>query len=247
MKFKDKVAIVSGGSRGIGRAIALELASEGASVAFNYLKSQDRALELKKEIESKGGKALVFKADVKDLDAMKNMVAETMEHFGRLDIVINNAGILRDKALMLMEAEDWEEVISTNLSGSFNLIKAAIVTFMKQKEGIIINITSVAGLRGMPRQVNYSASKAGLVGLTKSLAKEVASYNIRVNAIAPGYIDTDMVGGLKEDYKDELIKRIPLNRFGSPEEVAKVVTFLASDQSRYITGQVISIDGGLAI
>ncbi|MBL7070602.1 MAG: 3-oxoacyl-[acyl-carrier-protein] reductase [Candidatus Omnitrophica bacterium] len=245
--LKDKVAIISGGSRGIGRAVALELANEGADIAFNYLKSEDRALEVKKEIESKGRKALIFKSDVKNLAQMKNMVNETKEKFGRLDIIVNNAGILRDKALMLMGVEDWEDVISTNLSGAFNLIKAAIVTLMKEKQGNIINITSVAGIKGMPRQVNYSASKAGLVGMTKALAKEVASYNIRVNAIAPGYIDTDMVGGLKENHKTELMKRIPLNRFGTPDEVAKVVTFLASERSKYITGQVISIDGGLAI
>lgn len=247
MLLKDKVAIISGGSRGIGRAVALELANEGADIAFNYLKSEDRALEVKKEIESKGRKALIFKSDVKNLAQMKNMVNETKEKFGRLDIIVNNAGILRDKALMLMGVEDWEDVISTNLSGAFNLIKAAIVTLMKEKQGNIINITSVAGIKGMPRQVNYSASKAGLVGMTKALAKEVASYNIRVNAIAPGYIDTDMVGGLKENHKTELMKRIPLNRFGTPDEVAKVVTFLASERSKYITGQVISIDGGLAI
>lgn len=247
MLLKGKTAIITGGSRGIGRAIALELADEGADIAFNYLKSEDKALEVKKEIESRGRKVLVFKADVKDYAAVKRMVDETEERFGRLDIIINNAGILKDKALMLMEIADWEEVISTNLSGAFNLIKASIVKFMKKREGNIINITSIAGLKGTPRQVNYSASKAGLVGLTKSLAKEVASYNIRVNAIAPGYIDTDMVKGLKEDYKKELLKNIPMNRFGMPEEVAKVAAFLASDKSRYITGQVISIDGGLGI
>lgn len=247
MLLKDKVAIVSGGSRGIGRAIVLELANEGADIAFNYLKSEDLAKEVKREIESKGRRALIFQSDVKDLEAMKKMVTETKEQFGRLDIVVNNAGILRDKALMFMEEEDWEEVISTNLSGAFNLIRAAIVTFMKEKQGNIINITSVAGLKGTPRQVNYSASKAGLVGLTKALAKEVASFNIRVNAIAPGYIETDMLNDLREDYKEELLKRIPLNRFGTAEEVAKVVTFLASDKSKYITGQVISIDGGLAM
>ena len=247
MLLKDKVAIVSGGSRGIGRAIVLELANEGANVAFNYLKSKDLAEEVKKEVESKGRKVLVFQSDVKDLEAMKRMVEETKKHLGGLDIVVNNAGILKDKALMLMEEVDWEEVISTNLSGAFNLVKAAIVTFMKEKKGNIINITSVTGMKGAPRQVNYSASKAGLIGLTKSLAKEVAPYNIRVNAIAPGFIETDMLGGLKEDYKEKLLKRIPLSRFGASEEVAKVATFLASDESSYITGQVIPADGGLAI
>lgn len=245
--LQDKVAVVTGGSRGIGRAIVLELASCGADVAFNYLKSKEAAEEVKKEVESKGRKVLVFQSDVRDFEAMKKMVEEVKEKLGRLDIVVNNAGILKDKALMLMEEQDWEEVISTNLSGVFNLVRAAIVTFMKQKSGNIINITSVAGISGTPRQVNYSASKAGIMGLTKSLAKEVGQYGIRVNAIAPGYIDTDMLAGLKDDYKEGLLKRIPLNRFGKSEEVAKIVVFLLSNDARYITGQTILIDGGLAI
>ena len=247
MLLKGKVAIVSGGSRGIGRAIALELASEGVDVAINYLKSGEKALEVKKEIESKGRKALVFKSDIKDFEATKKMVEETREKLGRLDIIVNNAGILKDKALMLMQPEDWQDVISTNLSGAFNLVKAAIVGFMKEKSGNIINITSVTGLKGAPRQVNYAASKAGLIGLTKALAKEVAPYNIRVNAIAPGYIDTDMVSGFKEDYRRELTSKIPMGRFGVSREVAKVATFLASDNACYITGQIIPVDGGLAI
>ncbi len=247
MLLKDKVAIVTGGSRGIGRAIVSEFASQGANVAFTFLKSEDKALELKKEIEGKGGKVLVFRNDIKDYGATRIMVEGVKSQFGRLDIIVNNAGILRDKALILMEEVDWEDVLSTNLSGAFNLIKAAIVTFMKQRSGNIINVTSVAGIKGMARQVNYSASKAGMIGLTKSLAKEVGSYNIRVNAIAPGYIDTDMIKDFKEEYKKDLLKRVPLNRFGKAEEVAKVATFLASDESQYITGQVITIDGGLAM
>jgi 3-oxoacyl-[acyl-carrier protein] reductase len=245
--LKDKVAIVTGGSRGIGRAIVSEFARHGVRVAFNFLKSEDKALELKKEIEASGGKALIFKSDVKDYDGTRVMVEGVKSHFGRLDIIVNNAGILRDKALILMEEADWEDVLATNLSGAFNLIKAAIVTFMKQRSGNIINITSVAGIKGMPRQVNYSASKAGMIGLTKALAKEVGSYNVRVNAIAPGYIDTDMVKDFKEEYKEELLKRIPLGRFGKAEEVAKMAAFLASDESQYITGQVVTIDGGLAM
>lgn len=247
MLLQNKVAVITGGSRGIGRAIVLELASQGADIAFNYLKSKELAEEVKKEVELRGRRALVFQSDVKDFDAMKNMIDETKEKLGGLDIVVNNAGILKDKALMLMEKQDWEEVIATNLSGAFNLVRAAIITFMKQKSGNIINITSVAGIKGTPRQVNYAASKAGVIGLTKSLAKEVGPYNIRVNAIAPGYIDTDMVKDLKDDHKNELIKKIPLNRFGRSEEVAKIITFLASDNARYITGQVIMVDGGLAI
>ncbi|OGW76110.1 MAG: 3-oxoacyl-[acyl-carrier-protein] reductase [Omnitrophica bacterium RBG_13_46_9] len=245
--LKNKVAIVTGGSRGIGKAIVEEFARQGAKVAFNYVKSEESALELKKKVETEGGEILAYKQDVKDYDAIKVMVEGVKSHFGRLDIIVNNAGILRDKALMLMEEQDWEEVITTNLSGAFNLVRAAIVTFMKQKSGNIINITSVAGIKGMPRQVNYSASKAGIIGLTKALAREVGPYNVRVNAIAPGYIDTDMVKDIKEDYKTELLKRIPLNRFGRSDEVAKVATFLASDEAKYITGQVLTIDGGLAM
>ena len=247
MSLSGKVAIVTGGSRGIGRAIVMDLAAKGTDVAFNYLKSKDASEQVKKEVEAIGRRALVFQSDVKSLESMKKIIEEVKNKFGRLDIIVNNAGIIKDKALMLMEEQDWEDVISTNLSGAFNLVRAAIVTLMKQKGGNIINITSVAGVTGTPRQVNYSASKAGLIGLTKSLAKEVGPYNIRVNAIAPGYIDTDMLGGLKEDSKNDMVQRIPLNRFGSSEEVAKVASFLVSDDARYITGQVILVDGGLAI
>ena len=247
MFLKEKVAIVTGGSRGIGEAIVREFVGQGVNVAFNFLKSENKALQLKKEIEEKGGKALAFRQDVKDYGAIKVMVEGVKSHFGRLDIIVNNAGILRDKALMLMEEQDWEEVIATNLSGAFNLIRAAIVTFMKQKSGNIINITSVSGIKGMPRQVNYSASKAGIIGLTKALAREVGPYNVRVNAIAPGYIDTDMIAGLKDSFKEELLKQIPLSRFGKAAEVGKVAAFLASNESKYITGQVITIDGGLAM
>ena len=247
MLLSGKVAIVTGGSRGIGRAIVKEFVREGANVAFNFLKSEAQAIELKNEVEAEGGKVLIFKQDVKYYNAIKVMVEGVKSHFGRLDIIVNNAAILRDKALMLMEEQDWEDVIATNLTGAFNLVRAAIVTFMKQRSGNIINVTSVAGLKGMPRQVNYSASKAGMIGLTKSLAKEVGPYNIRVNAIAPGYIDTDMVQSLKDEYKVELLKRIPLNRFGTAEEVGKLAVFLVSDESQYITGHVIAIDGGLAM
>ena len=247
MTLKDKVAIVTGGSRGIGKAIVEEFAREGANVAFNFLKSEDKALELKKKIKGMGREVLTFRQDVKNYEAIKVMVEGVKVHFGRLDIIVNNAGILRDKALMLMEEQDWEDVIATNLSGAFNLVRAAIVTFMKQKSGNIINLTSVAGIKGMPRQVNYSASKAGIIGLTKALAREVGPYNVRVNAIAPGFIDTDMVSGLKDEYKQEILNRIPLKRFGKAEEVAKIATFLASSRSKYITGQVVTIDGGLAM
>jgi len=247
MLLSGKVAIVTGGSRGIGKAVVKAFANEGAKVAFNFLTSEDKALALKKEIEDAGGEALVFRQDVKDYNAIRVMVEGVKNHFGRLDIIVNNAGILRDKAMMLMEESDWEDVIATNLTGAFNLIRASIVTFMKQKSGNIINLTSVAGLKGMPRQVNYSASKAGIIGLTKSLAREVGAYNIRVNAIAPGYIDTDMVKGLREEMKSEIVKKIPLGRVGLADEVANAAVFLASEQSRYITGQTITVDGGMAM
>lgn len=247
MSLSDKVVIVTGGSRGIGAAIVREFSSQGASVVYNYLRSEDEAQKLKDEIEEAGGNVMVFKSDVKDFTAMKKMVEEVKTKFGKLDVVVNNAGILRDKALMLMEEEDWGEVISTNLTGTFNLTRAAIVTFLKQKSGNIINITSVSGIKGMPRQVNYSASKAGVIGFTKALAKEVGPYNVRVNAIAPGYTDTDMTKGLREDQREEILKRIPLGRFGYAEEVAKIAVFLASDNSQYITGEIFTVDGGLAM
>lgn len=247
MILSGKVVIVTGGTRGIGKAIVKEFAKQGADVAFNYIRNEQSAIALKEEIEKEGRRALIFKSDVNNYDDMKLMVEDVKNKFGRLDVIVNNAGILRDKALMLMGKNDWDEVISTNLSGTFNLTRAAIVTFLKQKSGIIVNISSVAGLIGMPRQVNYSASKAGIIGFTKALAKEVGPYNIRVNAIAPGFTNTDMLQDLKEEYKDEVLKRIPLGRFGEAEEVAKVALFLASENSQYITGEVIVIDGGIAM
>jgi len=247
MLLQNRVAIITGGSRGIGKAIVKAFAEEGACIAFNYLKSKDAAKELKKEVEKAGGKALIFKNDVRDFDVMRKMVEDVKEKFGRLDIVVNNAGILRDKALMLMSEEDWSDVIDTNLTGTFNLTRAAIITFMKQKTGNIINLTSVAGITGTARQVNYSASKAGIIGLTKALAKEVGGFGVRVNAIAPGYTDTEMYHGLKEEFKKTMMEFIPLGRVGKVEEIAKCAVFLASERSKYITGQVISIDGGLAM
>ncbi len=245
MILKDKVAIVTGASRGIGRAIALELARQGASVCFTYLKNEDLASELVKEIEAKGVKALAIKADIKDFNSAKELIKKTIDNFGQLDILINNAGIIRDKALMMMSEEDWHEVIDTNLTGVFNVSRAAIVTFLKQKKGDIINISSVSGLIGLPRQTNYSASKAGVIGFTKALAKETGPFGVRVNAIAAGFIDTDMTKDLKPELKEGMLKIIPLGRFGKVDEVAKVVTFLLTNS--YITGQTITIDGGLGI
>jgi 3-oxoacyl-[acyl-carrier protein] reductase len=243
--LKDKVAIVTGGTRGIGRAIVFDLIQNGAKVVFTYLKSDESAGIILDEIKELKGDAEAIKADVRLFDEAKRTAKETIDKFGKIDILVNNAGITKDKGIWMMEPSEWMDVINTNLTGYFNMAKACIITMMKQKSGVIINISSVAGVIGMPRQVNYSSAKAGEIGLTKSLAKEVATYNIKVNAVAPGFIDTDMTKDIKK--KDEFMKMIPCGRFGKPEEVAKVVTFLASDRSAYITGQVIKVDGGFAI
>lgn len=244
MLLKDDVAIVTGGVRGIGMAIVFELVQNGAKVLFTYLKSDESAGIMLDEIKELKGEAEAIKADVRIYDEAKKTVDETMNKFGKIDILVNNAGIIKDKALLMMEPSEWVEVINTNLTGYFNMAKACIVTMLKQKRGVIINISSVSGIIGMPRQINYCAAKAGEIGLTKSLAREVASYGIRVNAIAPGFVNTNMTKDLK---KDDLLKLIPFGRFGEPDEIAKVVTFLASNNSNYITGQVIKIDGGYAI
>jgi len=247
MLFKDKVAIVTGGSRGIGRALVLMLAQEGADVAFTYAKSIQDAESLDSEIKKMGRQALALQMDVADFDKAKELVEKVKEGLGRLDILVNNAGIIRDKALMMMTKEDWREVIDTNLNGTFNVTRNAIVTFLKQKSGSIVNITSVSGVAGMSRQTNYAASKAGIIGFTKSLAKEVAPYNIRVNAVAPGFIETDMISGLKDEFKEGLKKKIPLSRLGRVEDVAAAVKFLLSGAANFITGQTIIVDGGLFI
>lgn len=247
MSLKNKVAIISGASRGIGRAIALELGREGAHIAFNYLKSKSEAQALEEELKALGVKVKASCVDISDFDAVSIWVKEAKEFFGGLDILINNAGIIIDKALVFMEKEDWRKVIDTNLNGLYNLTHAAITGFLKQKSGNIVNITSVSGIIGLPRQTNYAASKAGIIGFTKSLAREVAGYNIRVNAVAAGFIETDMTKELKESFKNEMLKQIPLARFGQPEEVAKTVKFLLSEEANYITGQTIIIDGGLSM
>ncbi len=246
-RLKGKVAVITGGSRGIGRAIALMLAGCGCHVVFNYNKSKDAAAALEKEIKAKGVKCLASHVDIKDFEKVKKWIDDTKEKLGRLDILVNNAGVIADKAMMLMTKDDWKEVIDTNLTGYFNSSRACIVTFLKQKSGEIINISSVAGIIGLPRQVNYSASKGGINAFTKSLAKEVAAYGVRVNAVAPGYIVTDILSGFNEEQKQKIIATIPMNRLGTVEDIANAVKFLLSDEAQYITGQVIQIDGGLAM
>ena len=247
MQFKDKVAIVTGGTRGIGKAIVLELAKNGCNVVFNYNKNADAASALVKEIESMGQKAISFQVDAASFEGAKNMVKEVKNTFGRIDFLVNNAGITRDKLLALMGENDWDEVIDTNLKSVYNFSKAVITQMIKQKSGSILNITSVSGLMGMAGQVNYSSSKAGMVGFTKALAKEVGKVHVTVNAIACGFIETDMTSALPQEYKDKMIEMIPVRRFGKPEEIAKIAAFLLSDDAQYITGHVISVDGGLAI
>jgi len=245
--LKGKVAIVTGGTRGIGKAIVLALAKEGVKVAFNYVRSEDEAKEILKEVKQLGSEALSFKFDVRDSGLAKEFVDKVKEYFGGLDILVNNAGIIKDKALMLMEKEDWQEVIDTNLTGYFNLTRSCIVGFLKQKSGDIVNITSISGVVGTARQANYSAAKAGIIGFTKALAKEVAPYNIRVNAVAPGFIDTQMTEALKAEQKDKLKRLIPKGDFGKPQDVANAVLFLLGDSARYITGQVLKVDGGMVM
>ena len=247
MQFKDKVAIVTGGTRGIGKAIVLELAKNGCNVVFNYNKNADAASALVKEIESMGQKAISFQVDAASFEGAKNMVKEVKNTFGRMDFLVNSAGITRDKLLALMGENDWDEVIDTNLKSVYNFSKAVITQMIKQKSGSILNITSVSGLMGMAGQVNYSSSKAGMVGFTKALAKEVGKVHVTVNAIACGFIETDMTSALPQEYKDKMIEMIPARRFGKPEEIAKIAAFLLSDDAQYITGHVISVDGGLAI
>ncbi len=241
------MAIVTGGTRGIGRAIVLAVCEEGADCAFTYSRNRAAADSLADEVHRMGRRALPVKADARDFEAAKNLVEAVKREFGRLDMLINNAGITRDKTLMMMSSDDWSEVIGTNLTGVFNTTRACIITFLRQKSGSIVNIASVSGIHPLPGQTNYAAAKAGVIGFTKSLAREAAPFNVRVNAVAPGFVDTEMTAELGEKTRDKLVKMIPLQRFGTPGEVAKAVLFLLSEESRYITGQTLQLDGGLGI
>jgi 3-oxoacyl-[acyl-carrier protein] reductase len=246
-EFDGRVAIVTGGSRGIGRAIVKELSSRGANVAFSFTKNREMADELVAEIQNSDRRVVAYQADVTDFAAAEAMVKQVKGELGSIDYLVNNAGITRDKLIMMMSQEDWDAVIDTNLKGVFNVTKHAISVMVRQRRGAILNIASISGVVGMAGQTNYSASKAGLIGFTKALAKEVGRRNITVNSLALGLIETDMTAALPEEYKQKMLEQIPLGRYGSVEEVARVAAFLLSDDARYITGQVIQADGGLAM
>ena len=242
-----KVAVVTGASRGIGRAIALELGRRGIFVVVNYNGSAEKAEAVREEIAAAGGEACVMQCDVSDYGACETFLKQVIKEYKRIDILVNNAGVTRDGLLMQMKEEDFDVVLNTNLKGAFHTIRFAARQMLKQRSGRIINLSSVVGIRGNGGQVNYSASKAGVIGLTKSAAKELASRGITVNAIAPGFIETEMTEVLPEEVKEAPLKEIPLQKFGKPEDVAKAVAFLASDEAAYITGQVLCVDGGMAM
>lgn len=242
-----KIAVVTGASRGIGRAIAIRLAGEGATVVINYNGSKEKAEEVKQEIEGAGGKATVCQCNVADFDQCQAFIQKVIDEFGRIDILVNNAGITRDGLLMKMSEEDFDQVIETNLKGAFHTIRFASRQMLRQKSGRIINLSSVVGVTGNAGQANYAASKAGVIGLTKSAARELASRGITVNAIAPGFIETDMTSVLSEKVKEGAAAGIPLGAFGKPEDVAAAAAFLASDEAGYITGQVLHVDGGMVM
>ena len=245
MILHGKTALVTGAGKGIGRAIALRMANEGANVVINYSGSEDAAADCAAECEKAGVRTLRVKADVSDAVQVEEMFARAVEEFGAVDILVNNAGITRDKIILRMKEEDFDSVLDINLKGSYNCMKAASKIMLKQRSGRIISISSIVGLRGNAGQVNYSASKAGIIGMTKSLARELASKGINVNAVAPGFIETDMTKALPEAEKDKLLAVIPAGRMGKPEDIAGAVLFLAGPDSSYVTGQVLTVDGGM--
>lgn len=245
--LQGKCAVITGASRGIGREIALKYAKEGANIVLNYRNSETEALQLKEELDKLGSDTLIVKANVSNFEEAEKLIKEAKEAFGRVDILVNNAGITKDNLIMRMKEEDFDSVIDVNLKGAFNCLKAVTPIMIRQKCGKIINMSSVVGVIGNAGQVNYCASKAGLIGMTKSLAREIGGKNINVNAIAPGFIDTDMTKVLSEDQKKNIMSQVPLKRLGQAEDIANLALFLASNQSDYITGQVIHVDGGMAM
>lgn len=245
--LENKVALVTGAGRGIGRAIAIALAKEGAEVVVNYNGSEERAKEVKQTIEENGGKASIYKCNVSDFEACEAMIKDIVKEHGRLDILVNNAGITKDGLIMKMKEEDFDSVLNVNLKGTFNTIRHSARQMLRQKSGKIINISSVSGILGNAGQANYAASKAGVIGLTKTMARELGSRGITVNAIAPGFVDTEMTGVLSEEIRENACRQIILGRFGKPVDIANVAVFLASDKADYITGQVISVDGGMNV
>ena len=247
MELSGKFALVTGGGRGIGRAVCLELASRGVSVAINYAGNAAAAEETAAACRAMGADAFTIQADVADGAACDAMVKEVLSRFGRLDILVNNAGITRDGLMPMMKEADWDAVLDTNLKGAFHCMKAVYRPMMKQKYGRIINLSSIVGLRGNAGQANYAASKAGLIGLTKSMAKELAARNVTVNAVAPGFIDTDMTAALPEKAREAMLATIPMGRLGQAEDVAAAVAFFAGENTGYITGQVLCVDGGMAV
>ena len=245
--MEGKVAVVTGASRGIGKAIAVKLASKGATVVINYNGSRERAEEVKNEVEAAGGKAVIIQCNVADFDACKEFIETVIKEQGRIDILVNNAGITKDGLIMKMKEEDFDSVLNVNLKGTFNTIRHSARQMLKQRSGKIINISSVSGILGNVGQANYAASKAGVIGLTKTMARELGSRGITVNAIAPGFVDTEMTEVLSEEIRENACKQIILGRFGKPEDIANTAVFLASDKADYITGQVISVDGGMNV
>lgn len=245
--LKNKIALITGAGRGIGRAIAIALAKEGAEVVINYNGSEERAKEVKQTIEENGGKASIYKCNVSDFTACEAMIKDIVKEYGHLDILVNNAGITKDGLIMKMKEEDFDSVLNVNLKGTFNTIRHSARQMLKQRSGKIINISSVSGILGNVGQANYAASKAGVIGLTKTMARELGSRGITVNAIAPGFVDTEMTEVLSGEIRENACKQIILGRFGKPEDIANTAVFLASDKADYITGQVISVDGGMNV